>query len=332
MTNTEFLLKAIRKIANLRHRIFVPQTDNKGQGSQYYGYVELFDQDANDYVRELLHSNKPCMVSKFGTTELGTLVTYYIHNERHHSFQEYIDFIKGKIPTVGWLDNNALNGLCLLSGFFPNDISLLPKYYDINYKALKEIDVLGSYILNERIFKDELAGAKKINLDGYYAPFYYKAPWTMELAGKKVLVVHPFAEDIASQYKTHRKEIWQDPNVLPEFELITYKSVLSILGIKTPYKTWFDALEKMENDISKIDFDIALIGCGAYGMPLAAHVKKMGKQAVHLAGWTQVLFGIIGTRWQNNPRVSKMMNEYWIHPSPENIPKDAKKVENACYW
>ena len=98
----------------------------------------------------------------------------------------------------------------------------------------------------------------------------------MELAGKKVLVVHPFAEDIASQYKTHRKEIWQDPNVLPEFELITYKSGLSILGIKTPYKTWFDALEKMENDISKIDFDIALIigqdpSFGLLGMETERH-------------------------------------------------------------
>lgn len=328
----EFISKALRKIYWICSSSLSPQKDNKGQGTQYYGYVELFDQDANDYVRELLHSNKPCMVSKFGTIELDALVTYFIHKEHHHSFQEYIDFIKGKIPTLGWLNKSALNSLCSNAGFFPNDVSLLPKYYDINYKALKEIDILGSYIPNEKFFKQELSVAKKVNLDGYYAPYYYKNPWTMELAGKKVLVVHPFAEDIASQYKNHRKDIWQDPNVLPEFELITYKSVQSMLDIKTPYKTWFDALEKMENDISKIDFDIALIGCGAYGMPLAAYVKNIGKQAVHLAGWTQVLFGIIGTRWQNNPRVSKMMNEYWIHPSPDNVPKDAKKVENACYW
>lgn len=132
MTNTEFLLKALRKIANLRHHIFVPKTDNKGQGTQYYGYVELFDQDANDYVRELLHSNKPCMVSKFGTIELNALVTYYIHKEQHHYFHEYIDFIRGKIPALGWLDKDTLNSLCSNAGFFPNDVSLLPKYYDIN--------------------------------------------------------------------------------------------------------------------------------------------------------------------------------------------------------
>ena len=67
-------------------------------------------------------------------------------------------------------------------------------------------------------------------------------------------------------------------------------------------------------------------------MPLAAHCKKMGKKAIHLAGWTQILFGIIGTRWENNPQVSPFINEYWIHPSASNRPQNAEKIENACYW
>lgn len=331
MSFEEFILKSLRKIVRLRKH-FVREKDNKGQGTQFYGYVELYDQEANDYIRDLLHKGDPCMISKFGTTELSTLVSYVLSKEEHHSLNEYLAFLRGQISNVGWLDRNSMNALYILSGFFPNDISLLPKFFDVNYKALKQIDVLGSYIANEKYFKKELANAKKVNLDGYYAPFFYKDPWTKELAGKKVLVIHPFAENILSQYKNHRTLIWKDPDILPEFELITYKSVQSILGIKTPYKNWFEALKKMEKDISKIDFDIALIGCGAYGMPLAAYVKSLGKQAIHLAGWTQVLFGIIGTRWQNNPRVAPMMNEYWIHPSKQNIPKEAKKVENGCYW
>jgi len=331
MTISEFILKILRKFYGKFCQTHKPD-DPKLQGDQFYGYVQFYDQEANDYVYHLLSEGKPCLVSKFGTIELGNLVLWREYNKGIHPFSDYVDFVKGKIPTVNWLDRGTFSGLCSNAGFFPKDISLLPKYYQINLDAMKQIDVLGSYIRNEDIFKEELQHAKKVNLDGYYAPFYWKHPWTKALEGKKVLVVHPFAEDIRSQYQNHRTQIWQDPELLPEFELITYKSVQSMLGIKTPYKTWFDALEKMENDISKIDFDIALIGCGAYGMPLAAYVKNIGKQAVHLAGWTQVLFGIIGTRWQNNPRVSKMMNEYWIHPSPDNVPKDAKKVENACYW
>ena len=48
----------------------------------------------------------------------------------------------------------------------------------------------------------------------------------------------------------------------------------------------------------KIDFDVAIIGCGAYGFPLAAKLKQAGKQAIHLAGATQLLFGIKGKRWE----------------------------------
>lgn len=257
----KIILKALRKIyregSNLRS-FNKSKKDDKGQGTQYYGYVELYDQDANDYVRELLHRGESCMISKFGTIELDAVTAYQIFKETRHPFSEYIDFIKGKIPNVGWLDDNALNALCSNAGFFPNDISLLPKYYEINVDAMQKIDVLGSYISKEKYFAKELSSAKKVNLDGYYAPFYFKNPWTKELAGKKVLVVHPFAEDISSQYKNSRTKIWKNQDILPEFELITYKSVQSMLGIKTPYANWFEALDKMKSDISKIDFDIAL--------------------------------------------------------------------------
>ena len=40
------------------------------------------------------------------------------------------------------------------------------------------------------------------------------------------------------------------------------------------------------------NFDIALIGCGAYGFPLAAFVKGIGKKAVHIGGPLQLFFGI----------------------------------------
>ena len=53
----------------------------------------------------------------------------------------------------------------------------------------------------------------------------------------------------------------------------------------------------MENEIDKHDYEVCLIGCGAYGLPLAAHVKKQGKKAIHIGGALQLLFGIMGKRW-----------------------------------
>lgn len=149
--------------------------------------------------------------------------------------------------------------------------------------------------------------------------------------GKKVLVVHPFEKSIRNQYEK-RKQIWRDENILPDFDLITIRAEQTIMGQPSKYATWFEALEAMKLKMSDTDFDIALIGAGAYGMPLAAHAKSIGKQAVHLAGWTQILFGIKGKRWVDMPNVAKYMNEHWTRPLPEEVPQGFKKVESGCYW
>jgi hypothetical protein len=90
-------------------------------------------------------------------------------------------------------------------------------------------------------------------------------------------------------------------------------------------------------EIDACEFDICLIGCGAYGFPLAAHVKRMGKKAVHLGGSLQLLFGIKGKRWENPNynevyNYSNLINEHWVYPSLHETPQHASKVEEACYW
>lgn len=35
-----------------------------------------------------------------------------------------------------------------------------------------------------------------------------------------------------------------------------------------------------------MEFDIAIIGCVDYGFPLAAHIKRIGKQATHIGDAT----------------------------------------------
>ena len=102
----------------------------------------------------------------------------------------------------------------------------------------------------------------------------------------------------------------------------------------------------MEDKISEIDFDVCIIGCGAYGLPLAAYVKRMGKQAIHLAGGTQLLFGILGKRWVEqykdvwhyrphidiNINYRPLFNEHWIYPLDSDTPIHSHRVENSCYW
>lgn len=296
-------------------------------------YDELADykgQNANDFVYRSLQTEEPLMIAKFGTVELGVVGAYEI--KKHYNLLScYMDYMRGKISLYS---SKILNSLCKQAGFFPNDVHLGEKFYNIMLEDMKEIDILGTYIYEEK-YVNKYLNCKRIDLDGYYAPFLWSNPWTKYLKGKRVLVVHPFVDSIRFQYENNREKLFEDPNVLPEFgELLTVKAVQTIADQKdSRFETWFDALQYMKDEISKLDFDIALIGCGAYGMCLAAHVKRMGKQAVHLAGWTQMLFGVYGERWlKDQPQYSKYINEYWIRPMDSEKPKGANKVENGCYW
>ena len=62
-------------------------------------------------------------------------------------------------------------------------------------------------------------------------------------------------------------------NELPEFTLIPYQSVQSIGGNGGPHSSWAESLQVMK-EISNLDFDIALLSCGHYGLPLVAHIKE----------------------------------------------------------
>ena len=89
----------------------------------------------------------------------------------------------------------------------------------------------------------------------------------------------------------------------------------------------------MIDGISKIDFDIALVGCGAYGYLLANAIKSMGKSVVQTCGCTQMIFGVLGKRWMEDEQLMKeVVNDYWIRPSGDEIISKMSNVEDGCYW
>ena len=92
----------------------------------------------------------------------------------------------------------------------------------------------------------------------------------------------------------------------------------------------------MCNDIERLDFDIALLGCGGYGLPLCNFIyKKMNKSAIYVGGGLQLLFGIMGNRWENIPMWKEIINKNdtkFIRPSGTEICTNKERVENACYW
>lgn len=302
---------------------------NRQKFTIYPGYVQYTDQEANDLVRTELLEDKPLMLCKFGTTEFDC-IRNYLSMQSPKRVSDIMRYVKREKKFLWWWEHGF--EMWKQSGFFPPTDKMLDKFVELVFDDIKEIDILCSYIKEEAELKNELAHAKKINTAGVSRPWRYEHPWTKSLEGKKVLVVHPFEESIQSQYKK-RHLLFKNPDILPEFELTTIKAVQTIAHNQSnQFSNWFEALDYMKDKISNTDFDIALIGCGAYGMPLAAHVKRMGKKGLHLASHVQILFGIYGKRWEKSEEYVDLINEHWARPLPTEVPANHKKVEGGAYW
>ena len=285
---------------------------------------------ASDIIYNLLMQDKPCMIARFGAFELATIVNYLGVQNKEHSIWK---FIKDEQPEWWW-NKKLMNYMQNNAGFFPATEEMLNRFCRMMLEDCTELDILSSWQRKETYLTPYLSHCCPVTAE-IMDPFFLNNPWTRALRGKKVLVVHPFAESIQKQYKK-REFLFENPDVLPEFDLKTIKAVQSIGGSKQ-FNNWFEALEKMENNIDSIDYDICITGCGAYGFPLAAHVKRSGKKAIHLASLTQLLFGIRGARWENEKYSSirnykALMNSYWIRPSETEKPDNANQIENGCYW
>lgn len=322
-----FILKALRRVLA-----------KQGETREGYDRGITNADEASDTIRALLEAGKPCMVARFGAFELATLVNYLGVIAPQHSVWRYV---RGEQPEWWWTES-LVRHMQTNAGFFPSTPENLLRFGEEMMHCIPQVDVLGSWLPDERRFfhlmSPDLQRVSLLNIEPYWA----KHPWSAALKGKRVLVVHPFAELIERQYAEKRTLLFENPEVLPPFELRTLQAVQSIGGESNNFTDWFEALQWMKDKMDAQPYDVCLIGCGAYGFPLAAHAKRTGHQAIHLGGALQLLFGIKGKRWEDpnygvreikkQGQYSTLFNEHWIRPSAQFIPTQAKNVEEGCYW
>lgn len=304
-------------IHNMSKNIYNPNllTGLLDAAYRIFAPVNLSEVDGIKLIRKKVDSGEPFMASRIGSTELQTL--------------SYIKFY----PFLYFLKHRTYYNIQYASGFFPVTLKNLRMFYSMYKEDMDQLDILITWRFEELFFKNWFGKLPRINKDSFDNFFEQESPWTQSLKDKKVLVISPFAETIEYQYNMKRDKLFKNLLVLPEFKsLCTVKAVQSIAGEVVNFDSWFDALHFMKDEIDKCDYDIALLGCGAYAFPLAAHIKRMGKQAIHMGGVTQFLFGIRGKRYDESPFFSSYINEYFVYPSVNDRPKNAHTVEGGCYW
>jgi len=247
-------------------------------------------------------------------------------------WQKQWKVLRGEMRATNRWNKRIRQHMADWSGFFPLTDEALTRFTRLMERDASYLDVLGSWLAEEVRIKDFFPQAKIIPIDIILYPYQQDKPWTMALSGKRVLVIHPFEDSIKRQY-CKRDLLFNGKTVFPACELLTLKAVQSLRGETDQFASWFEALDAMCQQVDRMDFDIALIGAGAYGFPLAAHIKRSGRKAVHVGGGLQLMFGIMGKRWENDEGLKPYINEHWVRPGDHETPRDLRTLESGgCYW
>lgn len=275
----------------------------------------------NRWLGELIVKGRPAAVGKLGSSECWALA-WHLRIPRFYKYTWCP-------PAFGELD------LAEQSGVFPKTEDIFHRFAELYLERLRGIDgcAVWQNVGEGRVLREFSPLAHRLSVRGL-EPYLFARPWSHGLLGKRILVIHPFEESIRAQF-ARRDLVWRDmPGVLPECEMEVIRAPYGFS--KTDFRDWFEMLQWLEAQVEEAfarePFDVALIGCGAAGLPLAAKVKDLGAIGIHLGGPLQLLFGIRGRRWDQRPEFHRVFNEHWVRPRPEETPDVAAKVDHGGYW
>lgn len=275
--------------------------------------------EGNALIARALESGKPFATGKIGDVEMEALrKRYYIPG--------------GDGDDARW--KGRQERLHVSAGVYPPTPDVFRRFCPEFIAGLREVSILGVWFNRgeERITREHCPEAKLIPIRSL-APYVFDDPWSSRLEGKRVLIATPFPKSIARQLE-RREQIWTDARrVLPAFASASFITVPphSFLLEKPVYPDWFAGLESLKREVSRHEFDVFLVGAGAWSIPLAAYATSLGKVGIHLGGDLQMLFGVKGRRWVGTP-AAVYFNDAWINPLPEETPEPAKKLERGDYW
>lgn len=267
-------------------------------------------------IEEKVSAGRPAAIGKIGALELRACIA--------------VD----RLSESGRFPKGLLEELHATAGIFPPDGEIVVKFSELYRASIQEVDVLAVWFLEgEQEFVERnvprASLIRLLHLEPYASDL---EPWSTQLAGKRVVVVSPFARSIENQY-ARRTEVWRArPEILPGFKLRTVRAPLSDYLVKSPFPDWFAALDALKRELAAEPFDVAIIGAGAFSIPLAVEAKRLGGIGIHLGGATQLLFGILGGRWEGSDYLRPFVNESWVRPTGDERPPGIKRVEGSAYW
>lgn len=231
------------------------------------------------------------------------------------------------------------------SGIFPGGPDFLARYLDFYTPRLRMLDVLGLFDTPA-----EPAIIAYHRLEGPACNFMDQEPgrgtpddpadcYLPGFAGKRLLIISPFANLLAERATASVFEaVWAKTGK-------RWFAPASVDALVMPYGWARDTQQRFADSIALFDhlctemskrrFDLALISAGGLGIPLAVQAKAMGAVGISLGGHLQVLFGVLGSRWREDPEwQQRYINADWID-LPEVLQPETPRhmlVDRGAYW
>ena len=162
-------------------------------------------------------------------------------------------------------------------------------------------------------------------------PYYFQDSWMPALKGKRILIVHPFAATFQKQYQK-RAELFPNRSWFEDCSIQFIKPPMTMAG-NHGNKDWQEHMDIFFSDIQGVEFDVALVAAGGYGMLIADYIyTNMRRSVMYIGGALQIFFGVIGKRWFDNKEIRSLITDDWVRPANDERPPNHTRVEKGCYW
>ena len=274
----------------------------------------------NQIVIKLMNSNEPVWISRIGGSDtyefnlvkqINQLSQRGLDNVRKAN--GYFDFSENKVSCfitsintyIKSLKNSDLTLICSLP--YEDYITENHKLYNC-FKNLYNLQDNTIAISSYSFLFEEISN------------FFYTFKYWGE--NKKILVISPFSDSI--KYQTQKERINNITKYkFPNCKILTYQTPVTYntdnysstyFAEKTKdYRNWIELCDKMCEDISKIDYDVAFLACGIYSMRIGNFIKmNCNKKAVYVGGMLNVMFNIYGSRYDTEYNNQFINKEYQI--------------------
>ncbi len=294
--------------------------------------------EANAWLHDAFNKKRPFSYIRLGNTEAICICLLMNGKKVPRKIKPWLSINAGVFPDSNDFLRDSFLPLNLSAIYSADCLSFVPNQELAPLHTFSKLN-LNAKLIDSNWISDPLMLSYMFN---HYPSF---TPWTINLRNKKILFITPFIDSFNYQ-KGKIDLVWPEKSlniILPGTTLSAIKSPFNpAISGEHQYnsfgqraETWTDQLIILKEKISKIDFDVALIGAGAYGPSLAEFIKSCGKIGITTAGNTQLFFGVNMHRWSDLSIHKELINQHWLDkPFNSDIPRRQDKINKLerAYW